>query len=602
MAEQKNNTRTLNDIDSVRFKIMHAITTATPLQTILKQLDQSDIQKLSQQKDKAFDVWLLCETLKDGGKSAPILISAFGWKTEDIQNLLSIAVEKHNVVAIECALKRGAKPTYQLLYQAYAAYKKSFFAFERSGNFTVMKCLIEGGAPINQTDNQGNDFLLHTVKDKQKDLSLYLLSLGNDKINPNTKNLSQETALNIAYQNAKNLELQKKLIQAGALVGDLLAQAIYDGREEFVTFVLTQAVNKTDNPNSINKALLAATRKEQSKTASLLLEHPQCNLHHVHEGDQVIHVAAKRGFTDILRILIEKGASINIPNSEDKTPIQLVKECHPDKPEIITFMEKTYEKKSAPYLAKMEEMQNTIAKQDKRIEEQQAEIKKLEEKLEEQRTALSFLTPKKLEILKSLITKEEKTIEKKQKAYNETQQAFLTALHTGNLVEAESYLEKGASITKPDPNNPLFYPLSVAIYSLNPDVVRFVEDHSTKDEITLQWSQLNQAKTIEDLKNLKLTELNDHSKASVQRWFESNKEKKSMQIYRQKCREVEKYDTHKVKETNDYIDSLVTKIENNTKNVAAMPKALPIVFSQDSSSVASGITPKGTTTITPMTY
>lgn len=191
---------------------------------------------------------------------------AHAGESEDIQELLNIAVKNNNIENIEIALAKGAKPTYELLDQTYIAQKDS----------AIVRLLIKSAADI----------------------------------------------------------------------GDLLKKTITHKQKELTTFLLTDAADKINDSDEINVMLEIAIRKEQNDAIALLLDHPKCNLHLAvpkSKGKQVIHFAAIDGDMNIIRMLIEKGASIKTLNEAGETAINLAEKHHP---KIVDSIKKIYQKKN----------------------------------------------------------------------------------------------------------------------------------------------------------------------------------------------------------------------------------------------------------------
>lgn len=123
-------------------------------------------------------------------EGAKILSEAFAWKEGDIQNLLNIAVKEDDVAVVKIALSLGAIPNFELLNEAY-----------KLKRIEILKALVSAGAPINEKDKRGNDFLLKSIQESYEEFSLFLLTEASNKINPNTQNKAQETALHAAVEN-----------------------------------------------------------------------------------------------------------------------------------------------------------------------------------------------------------------------------------------------------------------------------------------------------------------------------------------------------------------------------------------------------------------
>ncbi|CAF92587.1 unnamed protein product [Tetraodon nigroviridis] len=103
--------------------------------------------------------------------------------------------------------------------------------------------------------------------------------------------------------------------------GKALAAAAAKGRTAEVRRILEECRVPPDTPNEFGKTALQVMMLGNCKIASLLLEKgADPNVQDKH-GIAPVHDAARTGFLDTLQVLVEYGASVNLPDQSGALPI-----------------------------------------------------------------------------------------------------------------------------------------------------------------------------------------------------------------------------------------------------------------------------------------
>ncbi|XP_024888820.1 transient receptor potential cation channel protein painless-like, partial [Temnothorax curvispinosus] len=122
----------------------------------------------------------------------------------------------------------------------------------------------------------------------------------------------------------KHAPLQSIYINPTYLKETCLDIASKNGLTEFVNFLLRNGAN----PNKINDAqhrapIHFATEGGHADTLEALFQHPKINPNLQVEGRTALHIAVENIDLKCARLLLERGAGANIPDSEGRTALQL---------------------------------------------------------------------------------------------------------------------------------------------------------------------------------------------------------------------------------------------------------------------------------------
>ncbi|XP_078530369.1 protein phosphatase 1 regulatory subunit 12A isoform X7 [Lissotriton helveticus] len=152
-------------------------------------------------------------------------------------------------------------------------------------NIDMVKFLVEHGANINQPDNEGWIPLHAASSCGYLDIAEYLISQG---ANVGAVNSEGDTPLDIAEEEAMEELLQNEVSRQGV---DVEA-----ARKEEERIMLRDA-RQWLNSGNIN------------------------DVRHAKSGGTALHVAAAKGYTEVLKILIQAGYDINIKDFDGWTPL-----------------------------------------------------------------------------------------------------------------------------------------------------------------------------------------------------------------------------------------------------------------------------------------
>jgi ankyrin repeat protein len=180
--------------------------------------------------------------------------------------------------------------------------------------------LVESGANINARDAHDDTALLRAVRDADTKMALMLIE---KKASLDAQDNDGATALIIASKRA-DIPLVKALLDAGAEIG------IEDSTGKKA---LDYAMRSADPAlvELFEKPLKLALNRIPSSDFAQALRTSQCNLDDINPatGNTVLTWAAsQKGQESLALAFIEAGASLNTPNRDGKTPVQVARETN----------------------------------------------------------------------------------------------------------------------------------------------------------------------------------------------------------------------------------------------------------------------------------
>lgn len=189
----------------------------------------------------------------------------------------------------------------------------------------IMKLLIENGANINYTDENGFNPLNIAIESGDMELTKFLITNG-----ANVNSLMQDGVSLIGYAIAQNnMDLLQILIENGANVnytgGDSWANTPLQtasrlGLDNVVRILLTRNADINAVDMNGNTALHTAALNSQLSIVKLLLEkNPNLDIQNK-VGNTALHLAVISGNIDIVGELALKGANTRIRNNDGKYP------------------------------------------------------------------------------------------------------------------------------------------------------------------------------------------------------------------------------------------------------------------------------------------
>lgn len=254
---QKDNRLLINRLKENKNVLMLACESATVeiLEIILAKLGVQ-IKTLEGVKSDSGLSLFLKVSRRLGLSGAMVMTKALGWEASDLQGLLVLAVQNDEVSLAQIALSLGAVATVDLLNDAYVRKATE-----------MVKALLQSKFSLVETeDQQGNDFLMHTLVDGYHELTLFLLTAGQNALNPNKTNRAGQSALHLIVEQT----------QIDLMVVDTL------------------------------------------------LSHPKINANQTNKQQETaLHLATRRGYLPVVERLIQKGISVNAKNQDGKTALDV---------------------------------------------------------------------------------------------------------------------------------------------------------------------------------------------------------------------------------------------------------------------------------------
>ena len=230
---------------------------------------------------------------------------------------LSYAINNGDIEIAKLLLENKVKIKDELLIEIKSPIVES--------RINIMKLLIENGANINYTDENGFNPLNIAIESGDMELTKFLITNG-----ANVNSLMQDGVSLIGYAIAQNnMDLLQILIENGANVnytnGDSWADtplktASRLGLDNVVRILLTRNADINAVDINGNTALHTAALNSQLSVVKLLLEkNPNLDIQNK-VGNTALHLAVISGNIDIVGELVLKGANTRIRNNDGKYP------------------------------------------------------------------------------------------------------------------------------------------------------------------------------------------------------------------------------------------------------------------------------------------
>jgi ankyrin repeat protein len=178
-------------------------------------------------------------------------------------------------------------------------------------NYRVVELLLEYGADVNTTNNDGDTPLLLAVSHDKENLIEPLLQHGAD-INGENKRTG-DTPLKLAARRA-NISMLMFLLDHGADIKPALPAAAASGKMNIVAFLLHRGADVNAKDNQGNTALVIAAQNGNKKMAEFLLRR------HADIKPALIG-AVKSGQMEMVKFVLQRGADINAKDGQDNTPL-----------------------------------------------------------------------------------------------------------------------------------------------------------------------------------------------------------------------------------------------------------------------------------------
>ena len=194
-----------------------------------------------------------------------------------------------------------------------------------SGALEVVKMLVEAGAGVNVTDDDGDTCLILAAYHGHTETVRYLVGLP--EVDVNHCDIDNETALGFAAKNG-HTKVVRVLIDAGADIDtkDIntfspLHLASCSGTLEVVKMLVRAGagVNVTDD---YGRSLISAAFCGHTEIVRYLVCLPEADVNHCDiDNETALHWAANNGHTEVVRVLID--AEIEARNNDAFSPLHL---------------------------------------------------------------------------------------------------------------------------------------------------------------------------------------------------------------------------------------------------------------------------------------
>ena len=214
-------------------------------------------------------------------------------------------------------------PACSFLDPTYTFTVNAKHAVARSGNKEIIGKLIQYGADLDATDNEGRTPLIRLLDNKRTDAALFLIEQGADtEITDNSGHKA------IDYATAHGLkEVVIRLIVDGTsdIQGNTpLHQAVFNGQSEIVCLLLSTSPDMIDVTNDAGETpLLIACMKGNLTIVNLLIDAGAEVNKALLNGNTPLHFAAGFGNKFIGNSLIAAQALVNVKNKNGETPLIL---------------------------------------------------------------------------------------------------------------------------------------------------------------------------------------------------------------------------------------------------------------------------------------
>jgi len=195
-------------------------------------------------------------------------------------------------------------------------------AVER-GDFAEVKRLVEGGAPLDWSPENGFGALHKAIEDGRVDIADYLLEKGADV---NAKAVEGITPLHIV----QDPSLTARLIQKGArleavsdTLGTPLNAAILSGLYEVAEVLIAHGAEIDCRDARRSTPLHHASGRGDLDSVRLLVS-KGADVNAANEpGFRPLHWAAGNGHMDVVRLLLENGARANVVGANGRSPLDM---------------------------------------------------------------------------------------------------------------------------------------------------------------------------------------------------------------------------------------------------------------------------------------
>lgn len=246
-------------------------------------------------------------------------------KYSDNLNYFNWAVEMGYLELVEMAITKGNNIPKSALHIAVT-----------KGNLAMTELLLKNQMDVNQKNSQGDTPLFLAIENKHPEIAKFLIANGADIWAQNYEKYEKKDILRSACDHGF-LWLVEDLVKQGANVNTTyennwtpLTTAIFAGQSETAEFLLDCLSQISDQKINLNQKcgyglgwtpLYLASRHCQAKLVKLLIE-KGANLNILTtDRETPLFGAMDKGKREVIKVLLEHGADVNKGNKEGKTPL-----------------------------------------------------------------------------------------------------------------------------------------------------------------------------------------------------------------------------------------------------------------------------------------
>ena len=215
-----------------------------------------------------------------------ILLNAganINFKSESGHDAIHFASEKYHINIVKLLIEFGIDIDPKNIHYASAA-----------DQVEMIVLFLDHGIDINCTTQTGNNCLHYAVYNHRYAAAKFLISRGADI---DAKGKTEQTPLHLAA---------------------------YEGQIEIVKLLLENGANPNilDEDDESPLHLAIKSRHNNEKVVKLLIDHGS-DINADEASNTVLHLAVKKGYFEVVKYLLEKGANISSFNEDWETPLEL---------------------------------------------------------------------------------------------------------------------------------------------------------------------------------------------------------------------------------------------------------------------------------------
>ncbi|XP_071842194.1 uncharacterized protein [Apostichopus japonicus] len=166
-----------------------------------------------------------------------------------------------------------------------------------TNNIEVIRIMLESGANPNEADRNGQTTIHHACYNRNSPCMSVIFKYSTFKIDLEKKNFNGHSALHVAVDKRDKV-LVRMLLENGA------------------------NVNAMDSRNGWTPLFIAVANQDIGMLGILVEFRAKVNAQS-YSGNSALHIATGRGYTDVVKVLVQYGADLSLKNSHWETPVNV---------------------------------------------------------------------------------------------------------------------------------------------------------------------------------------------------------------------------------------------------------------------------------------